>query len=76
MSDIIPDKVDMFGIFSTNPQRVMLLPGLEVINTIFYQSHLNIGSNFLSNVGITNWFCYENRKKYNPSELFMVEPGY
>ena len=36
MSDIIPDKVEMFGIFSTNPQRVMLLPGLEAINTIFY----------------------------------------
>ena len=30
VSDIIPDKEEMFGIFSTNPQKVMLIPGLEV----------------------------------------------
>ena len=38
--DIIPNKVEMFGIFNTNPQRVMLLPGLEVIKTQFSFSHI------------------------------------
>lgn len=30
ISDIIPNKAEMFGIFSSNPEKVMLLPGLEV----------------------------------------------
>lgn len=31
MCDVIPDKEEMFGIFSRNPQKTMLIPGLKVI---------------------------------------------
>ena len=30
MSEIVEDKSQIFGIFSKNPQRVMVIPGLEV----------------------------------------------
>lgn len=31
MSDVVPDKEEMFGVFSRNPQKTMLIPGLKVI---------------------------------------------
>ena len=31
MSDVIEDKKEMFGIFSSNPQKTMLIPGLKVL---------------------------------------------
>lgn len=31
MSDVVSDKEEMFGVFSRNPQKTMLIPGLKVI---------------------------------------------
>ncbi len=41
VSDIIEDKEEMFGVFKSNPNKVTLIPGLEVrISFIFYLGDL------------------------------------
>ena len=34
VSEIVEDKEEMFGIFYRNPDKLMLIPGLEVSSTL------------------------------------------